>query len=404
MKILVANLGSTSLKYRLFEFEGERTELLHRGGFERVSDYASAIDDCLKDLGEAGVLVSEEDLAAVAFKTIMAKDRSGCVLVDDDVLAAMEACNYIAPAHNPPYVEGIRIFSRKMPGTPMIALFETAFYQWIPEATRRYAVPEDWYELGVRRFGFHGASHKFIAERSAELLERLDVAERAKSLYSGNGPAPPPSGAPPLRVISCHLGGSSSVTGLLDGVAIGNSFGTSPQSGLPQNNRSGDLDPFALLHVMREKNLSVEEAERVLSTESGLNALSGGYNDLRDIKEKADAGDACAATAIDVYIAQIRHWIGAFHLSLNGIDALVFTAGIGENNPWLREKVCAGLDQLGIALDPPANEAAIATEKVISTGDSRVTVIVIPTNEEAVVAREARRLLVRENLPAGRKN
>ncbi len=391
MKILVANLGSTSLKYRLFEFSGERATPLHKGGFERVTDYAAAIDDCLADLRDSGALSGEGDLAAVAFKTIMAENLSGCVRVDDKVLRAMEACNRIAPAHNPPYVEGIRVFSEKMPGTPMIALFETAFYQWVPEAATRYAVPESWFELGVRRNGFHGASHKFIAERSAELLGREDVAERARTLYARKEPQA--ANAPSLRVISCHLGGSSSVTGLLDGVAVGNSFGTSPQSGLPQNNRSGDLDPFALLHVMREKRLSVEETENVLSKESGLKALSGGHNDLRDIKAEADKGNAAAQRAIDVYIAQIRHWIGAFHLELNGLDALVFTAGIGENNPWLRAKVCDRLDRLGLVLDTDANAAAGPDEAVISAPEAPVDVMIIPTNEELVVAREARRLL-----------
>ncbi len=391
MKILVANLGSTSLKYRLFEFYGEKATPLHKGGFERVTDYAAAIDDCLADLRDSGVLSGEGDLAAVAFKTIMAKDLSGCVRVDDKVLQAMEACNRIAPAHNPPYVEGIRVFSEKMPGTPMIALFETAFYQWVPEAATRYAVPEAWYQLGVRRNGFHGASHKFIAERSAELLDREDLAERARTLYASKEPQA--AKTPSLRVISCHLGGSSSVTGLRDGVAVGNSFGTSPQSGLPQNNRSGDLDPFALLHAMRELGLSVEETENVLSKESGLKALSGGHNDLRDIKAEADKGNAAARRAIEVYVTQIRHWIGAFHLELNGLDALVFTAGIGENNPWLRDKVCRDLDGLGIELDPSANDKAGPEEAIISAPDSPVKVMIIPTNEELVVAREACRLL-----------
>ncbi len=391
MKILVANLGSTSLKYRLFDFSGENPELLRRGGYERVTDYSAVIDDCLKDLREAGALRSDSDLDAVAFKTIMAKGVSGCVRIDETVLGAMEAWSRIAPAHNPPYVEGIRVFSRKMPKTPLVALFETAFYQWVPEAEARYAVPDDWYRLGVRRWGFHGASHKFIAERSAELLGRPDVAERTRTLYSGDKPGP--VDGPTLRVISCHLGGSSSVTGLRNGVAIGNSFGTSPQSGLPQNNRSGDLDPFALLHVMREKKLSVEETERVLSTESGLKALSGGDNDLRDIKTRADTGDAPAQTAIDVLVAQIRHWIGAFYLNLNGLDGLVFTAGIGENNPWLRRRICTGLDELGIVLDPSANEANLAAEGVVSAPETPVSIMIIPTNEELVVAREAHRLL-----------
>lgn len=365
--------------------------MLARGGYERVTDYSAAIDQCLAELKEGGWVQDSGDLAAVAFKTIMARGRTGCVRVDDGVLAAMEACNRMAPAHNPPYVEGIRAFSGRLPGVPMIALFETAFYQWIPDGARHYAVPEDWADAGVVRQGFHGASHKFIAERSAELLGRPDVAERVRGLYTT--PIPAPTGKAPLRVISCHLGGSSSVTGLLDGVAIGNSFGTTPQSGLPQNNRSGDLDPFALLHIMREKDLSIDQTEGILSSESGLKALSGGYNDIRDIEEQAGAGDAKAQRAIDVYVSHIRHWIGSFYLALNGIDALVFTAGIGENDSAIRAAVCRELDQLGIVLDPAANDSLRAREGRISAAETKTQIVVIPTNEEIVVAREAHRLL-----------
>lgn len=392
MNVLVANIGSTSLKYRLFQFEGERTTLLARGGYERVTDYAAAIDRCLTDLKDGGHIGDFNEISAVGFKTILARNCSGCFLVDDELIEAMEACSRIAPAHNPPYIQGIRAFAEKMPGVPLVALFETAFYQWVPDGAKRYAVPEDWHDAGVVRNGFHGASHKFIAERSAELLRRDDIAGRVRDLYVRPRETDPSK--PPFRVISCHLGGSSSITGLLDGIAIGNSFGTSAQSGLPQNNRSGDLDPFALLHIMRVKNLSIEQAEKILSRESGLQALSGGFNDLRDIKQRANAGDARAQTAIAVFVHQIRHWIGAFHLALNGIDALVFTGGIGENNPWIREAICLQLDQLGIVLDPVANGEIGAKEGEIGAADAKVKVLVIPANEEIVVARETRRLLL----------
>jgi acetate kinase len=391
VKILVANLGSTSLKWRLFDFSEGQERLLHKGGFERVADYPKAIGDCLEQLKSLGHIQSEQDLAAVGFKTIMARGVNGCVRLDESVVKAMEAFNGIAPAHNPPYITGIRLFAQRMPAVPLVGLFETAFYQWAPPASARYAVPEQWYELGVRRWGFHGASHKFIAERSAELLGRKDVAERARQLYVDGGASP--VSRPDLRVISCHLGGSSSITGILNGVAIGTSMGLSPQSGLPQNNRVGDLDSFVLPFLMRTTGLTLDEAEKLMCKESGLKALSGGYNDIRDIQEQAAKGNARAQTAVDVFVHQARHWIGSLLLQLNGADALVFTAGIGENDLRVRRAVCANLDQLGLVLDETLNQEVRAKEAVISAPQSRIKVMVIPTNEELVVAREVKRFL-----------
>ncbi len=393
MKILVANLGSTSLKYRLFDFSDGQERMLTRGGFERVTDYAGAIESCLADLKKGGWIQSESELAAVGFKPILARGITGCVRFDPQVIQAMEQCNAIAPAHNPPYVNGVRLFAQRMPETPLVGLFETAFYQWAPAAAMRYAVPEAWHELGVRRWGYHGASHKFIAERSAELLDRPDVARRAQQLYVDGGQSP--VSKPHLRVISCHLGGSSSVTGIFDGVAIGNSLGMSPQSGLPHNNRVGDLDAFALPLILRSTGMTLEEAERLMCKESGLKALSGGYNDVRDIVSQAAQGNARAQLAIDLLAHQTRHWIGSFYLQLNGIDALVFTAGIAENNAEIREAICRNLDQLGIVLDTAANNRARAQEAILSTPDSRVKVMMIPTNEELVIAREVRRFLLK---------
>jgi len=350
VKILVANLGSTSLKYRLYDFSGDQEKLLARGGIERVTDHAQEIESCLGELERGGWIRDENDLAAVGFKTIMARGVNGCVRLDEKVVRAMEDCNEIAPAHNPPYITGIRLFAKRMPKVPLIGLFETAFYQWAPEASTHYAVPEAWHRAGVRRWGFHGASHKFIAERSAEMLCREDVARRTRNLYLDGGASPVRE--PALRVMSCHLGGSSSVTGILNGVAIGNSMGLSPQSGLPQNNRAGDLDSFALPFVMRTTGLPLEEAQRQLWTESGLKALSGGYNDIRDILAQAAQGNARAQLAIDVFVDSARHWIGAYYLQLNGIDALVFTAGIGENCSELREAICRNRASKSLSFPP----------------------------------------------------
>ncbi len=391
MKILVANIGSTSLKWRLFDFSSSPERLLHKGGFERVTDYHRAIEDCLAELKKANAIRDESELNAIGFKTIIAKDITGCVRLDERVLQAMTDYNGLAPAHNPPYIKGIKLFAERVPQVPLIGLFETAFHQFAPEATQRYAVPDAWVKIGVRRWGFHGASHKFIAERSAELLCRPDVAERARQLYV-RGHDVKISGAP-LRVISCHLGGSSSVTGILNGASIGTSMGLSPQSGLPQNNRVGDLDSEALPYVVKTLGISVEEAQKQLTTRSGLLGLSGVSNDVRDIKAAADKGDANAKLALDVFVASTRHWVGAYFLELNGADALVFTAGTGENNAWTRAAICANLSNLGIKLDPEKNNTTRATEAIISAPDSAVKIFVIPANEELVVAREAKRFL-----------
>jgi acetate kinase len=397
MNILVANLGSTSFKFRLFRFDGAGEALpLAKGGYERVDDYGKAIDDCLAELEAAGHVRSPADVHGVGFKTVLGKDLTGCVPADERVIAALEGFRELAPAHNPPYAAGIRRFREKLPGVPLVALFETAFYQWVPEAAGRYAVPEAWHRAGVRRYGFHGASHKFVAERSAELLGRTDVAERVRMLYQ-NGPEALPAGRPALRVISCHLGGSSSVTGIRDGVALGTSMGLSPQSGLPQNNRVGDLDSAAVPFVMKTLGLGLPEVERQMTKESGLAGLSGVNNDFRDISAAARQGNARAQLALDVFVHSARHWIGAFHLQLNGCDALVFTAGIGENNPDLRAAICAQLDQLGIGIDSAKNAARRGGEGEISAAGSRVKVYVIPANEELVVARETRRCIAALN-------
>ncbi len=391
MNILVANLGSTSFKFRLFRFDGAgAATLLAKGGYERVTDYGKAIDDCLAELQTGGHVRTSADLHGVGFKTVLGRNLTGCVRADARVIAALDGFKEIAPAHNPPYALGIQRFQEKLPGVPLVALFETAFYQWVPEAASRYAVPQAWYEAGVRRYGFHGASHKFAAERSAELLGRPDIAERVRQLYQA-GPTAVAAGQKPLRVISCHLGGSSSVTGIRDGVAIGTSMGLSPQSGLPQNNRVGDLDSAVVPFVMKTLGLSLAEVERQMTKEGGLLGLSGVGNDLRDVRAAAQQGNARAQLALDVFVQSARHWIGAFLVELGGCDALVFTAGIGENNPDLRAAICADLADLGLELDPAKNGALRGAEGEISAASSRTKVFVIPANEELVVARETLR-------------
>jgi acetate kinase len=390
MKVLVANLGSTSYKYRLFAFDAAgRDTLLAKGGYERVTDHGVAIADSLSVLIAGGHLRDGDDLDAVGFKTVLGRDLSGCVPADEAALAALDGMAAIAPAHNPAYANGIRQFG-KLTRARLVALFETSFYQWVSPASARYAVPRSWHAAGIRRYGFHGASHKFIAERVAELMGRDDVAARVRALYQ-QGPGAEP--ARPLRVVSCHLGGSSSVTGIRSGVAIGCSLGLSPQSGLPHNNRVGDLDVMAVPLAMHELGISHQQAYAQLTKEGGLLGISGVSNDLRDIETAAQAGNADAQLALDHLVHSVRHWLGAFMAELGGIDALVFTAGIGENQAWVRAQVCAGLEGFGVVIDPAKNAAHSGGEADLATVDARCRIWVIPTNEELVVARETRRLI-----------
>ena len=385
----MANLGSTSFKYRLIDMGDVDAAELASGGYERVSDYTECIEDMLNNLIGEGHLQSGEDIDAIGFKTVLGKDLSGCVEADEQVLDALNGFKEVAPAHNPAYAEGIRCFREKLPGVKRVALFETAFFQWVTPGASTYALPKTWRELGIQRFGFHGASHKFIAERSAELLGNNHVADRVRRLYA-DGPGEY-DGAP-LRVISCHLGGSSSVVGINNGVAMGSSMGFSPQSGLPQNNRVGDLDSMAIPYVSKMLGLSVEEAEQQLTKESGLLGLSGVSNDVRDISDSAESGNSNAQLAMDVLVDSIRHWAGSFFFRMGGAEAIIFTAGIGENRTEIRAGVCAGLESLGIRIDPEANARMTrGAEGFISPPDSAIKVLVIPANEELVVAREVYR-------------
>jgi len=316
------------------------------------------------------VLVDAAEVAAIGFKAVHARNLTGVHLVDETVLAAMEAFADVAPAHNPPYTKAMRMLRARFPRLPLVAAFETGFHRTIPEARQRYAIPDAWAtELGVRRWGFHGASHRYIAGRMSEILCRSDI-----------------------KLISCHLGGSSSLSAIKNGESVGCSLGMSPQSGLPHNNRVGDFDVFALPVIMRATGKSLDEVLSILANQSGLEGLSGAGRDLRDIEAAAAAGDPKAGLAIDVFVAAIRHFLGALLLELDGADAIVFTGGIGENSALIRSGVCRDLGWFGIALDP-VNNAAGPAERLVSAANSRVQVWTVPTNEEIVVARQSVQLL-----------
>jgi acetate kinase len=375
MKILIANIGSTSFKYRLLDMPGEA--MLAQGRVERIGrpggdcpDYDTAIERCLADVvGPGRPVGSLADLAGVGFKAVHAGPLGGARLVDEAVLAAMEEFAFVAPAHNPPYVAAMRAFRRSAPRLPLVALFETAFFDALDEATTTYAIPRAWTEMGVRRYGFHGASHRAASERAQAVLGRTD-----------------------LRHVSCHLGGSSSIAAIRAGTAVDTSFGLSPQSGLPQNNRVGDLDAFATLYVMKKLGLSPDEMARRLASEAGLAGIAGGSGDVRDLEAAAEAGDRHARLALDVFVQAVRHYVGAFLVKLGGVDVLTFSGGIGENSPGVRAAVCAGLDGLGLSLDPERNAAAKG-EGRLSPDGACVSILLIPADEERIVARAVARVV-----------
>ncbi len=388
-RILIANVGSTSYKYTLFDAsaDGSLNELI-RGGMDRVSDYETAIKQSLEDLKTKGF--AQEEIDAVAFKTVLGKNLSGLREADDDVLKALEDMSFVAPAHNPPYAAAIRAFGRVLPLAKKVVLFETSFYQWADKAWKRYAVPQAWDEIGIRRNGFHGASHKFAAERAAELCGNAQAAESAKNLYVNNAPAKLEK---PFRLINCHLGGSSSVCGILNGAAIGASMGFTPQSGLPQNNRVGDLDSMAIPYAMATLNISAEEAMRQLSKEGGLLGISGVSNDMRDLAKAASEGNENAKLAIDVLVHSTRSYIGQFMVLLGGVDAISFSGGIAENNPWLRKAILENLKEFGLEIDDARNDEAVKKDAIISSENSKIKAVVVMANEELVIVREAAKYL-----------
>jgi acetate kinase len=395
MKILVCNVGSTSLKYQVFEMPGER-QLAH-GGMERIGshtahfrhraaskpevsdaepllDQRAAIQRMISLLCDArvGALADLRELNGIGFKVVGARGVSGAALLDDQVLAAMEEYVPLLPAHNPPYIAAVRLFRDLLPGVPLVGLFETAFHDGMPPRAYLYSVPYEWYErYGVRRFGYHGASFRYIAGRVPKLLGRSPDT---------------------LRLVACHLGGSSSVCAILGGRSVDTSMGMSAQAGIPMANRCGDVDPFVLPYVMDRAGLSTEEIRRVLVTNGGLLGISGVSGDMRDLELAAAKGEARARLALEVFAYAVKKYIGAYAAAMGGLDVIAFAGGIGENGIEMRREICRGLEFLGVELDEHRNQVRKA-EAIISKEGARVAVLVVPTNEEIVVARETARII-----------
>jgi acetate kinase len=366
MLVLVANLGSTSFKYKLLDMEQEG-EVVAKGAYERIGqegspyqNHGDVIDVILKELP------AKPD--AIGFKAVHGGPISGAVRVTESVIKTMEEFADVAPAHNPPYIAAMKAFAMKMPGCPQVAAFETAFHQTIPMARQVYAIPHEWTEkLGIRRYGFHGASHRYIAMRAPELVQDA------------------------RRIISCHLGGSSSICAIENDKSVANSFGMTAQSGVPHCNRVGDFDAFAIQKLLKH-NLGIADIFKKLSKEGGMLGMSGISPDMRDIEKASHAGDPRAKLAIDAFVESVRHYIGAYLVVLGGCDCLTFTGGIGENGIAIREAICRNLEFAGIVIDPQKNQVR-SKEQKISKVESNVEIWTIPANEELVVAMQTESVL-----------
>lgn len=397
MKILVCNVGSTSLKYRLFDM-GARETTLAEGKQERVGtqagiwthqnageppekqtlpipDYATGILLMQRALLEAtpgspAALASMEEFDCVAFKVVHAKDVTGVQLLDERVLAAMAAFNTVAPSHNPPYIAAIRQFQQALPHTPLVGSFETGFHAGMPPEAYLYSIPiEISRKYAIRRYGFHGASHEYVSTRAAQLIGRTD-----------------------FRLISCHLGGSGSLSAVVNGRSIDTNLGLSLQCGIMHNNRCGDIDPYLPIYLMKDFGYTIEQIETMLNRQSGMLGMSGVSNDLRDVEQAARAGNEDAKNAVESYCYNIKKQIGAYAAAMGGVDAIAFAGGIGENSALVRRKALAGLAFLGVSLDEAKNETAAPDCELTGEG-GRARIFVIATNEEIVVARKAKAFL-----------
>jgi len=389
MRVLVANVGSTSFKYKLY-FDGN---VVASGRLERIGeavspqqhtlgdqteekdtslpDYTTAVQSVLNRLTDT-LLDSIDELDAVGFKTVHIRGEAGTLELTEDVLERMADYNDLAPAHNPPYIEAIQIFRTLVPSLKLIGLFEPAFHTTIPDYAYIYGLPYSWYQkYGVRKYGFHGASHRYVSERVPELM----------------------GSSQDLKIVSCHLGGSSSLCAIDAGRSIDTTMGFSPQEGVINGTRNGSIDAFIIPHIMDKEGLSTDQIRKILNSESGLLGISGVSGDVRDLQEAADDGNDRARLAIEAYCYSVRKEIGAMTAALNGIDALAFTGGIGERSASVRTKVCEGLGYLGIGIDHARNMDGEA-EREISAETSQANVFVVTADEEAIVARSVTEYLL----------
>ncbi len=398
--VLVINCGSSSLKYQLLDMQQER--LLAKGLIERIGlemgrhiykpadgedhraelpvpDHARAIELVITALTDArrGVLGSMEEIAAVGHRVVHAGEKyAGSVIIDADVVAALEECIPLAPLHNPPNIVGIKAAQQVLPGVPQVGVFDTAFHQTMADSAYVYPLPYEYYQkFGVRRYGFHGTSHRYVTLRGAELLGRAPNT---------------------CNFITCHLGNGASVCAVQNGRSVDTSMGLTPLEGLVMGTRCGDIDPAIVGFLAKKLEVSLDEVDRILNKESGIYGITGISSDLRDVEREYAAGNERARLGLEVYCYHIRKYIGAYAVALGHVDAIIFTAGVGENGSMIRQWACRGLEILGAELDPFENGVR-HDEAVISKPTSRVKIMVVPTNEELMIARDTRDLVLTAN-------
>ncbi|WP_026771071.1 acetate kinase [Sediminibacillus sp. JSM 1682029] len=391
-KILAINAGSSSLKFQLIEMPEETViakGLVERIGIENsvftleaagekdetttdIPDHEQAVKMLLDKLTASGVIQSLDEIEGVGHRVVHGGERfSDSVKITDEVIREIEEVSDLAPLHNPANLTGIRAFREILPEVPAVAVFDTAFHQTMPEQSYLYSLPYEYYEkYGIRKYGFHGTSHKYVSQRAAELLG-LPLEQ--------------------LRLISCHLGNGASIAAIENGKSIDTSMGFTPLAGVTMGTRSGNIDPALIPYIMDKTGKTANEVMTVLNKESGMLALSGFSSDLRDITERADDKDERAELALEVFAERIHKYLGSYAARMHGVDAIIFTAGVGENSTEIRERVLKGLEFMGVYWDPSLNNIR-GKEAFINYPHSPVKVIVIPTNEEVMIARDTVRL------------
>ncbi|SHI90043.1 acetate/propionate family kinase [Thermoclostridium caenicola] len=398
MNILVINAGSSSLKYQLIDMNGEK--VLAKGLCDRIGLSGSVIKhkthdgraiekeivmsnhlDAIKQLiavltdEQVGVIKSLDEINAVGHRVVHGGEKFfSSVVINDEVLKTIEECEELAPLHNPPNVTGIKACTEIMKGVPQVAVFDTAFHQTMPKKAYIYALPYEYYEkYKLRKYGFHGTSHKYVSERAAVLLNKP---------YDQ------------LKIVTCHLGNGSSITAVDCGKSVETSMGFTPLDGLAMGTRCGTIDPAAVTFLMNKEKLTTEQMDEIMNKKSGVYGISGVSSDFRDLDDAVEKGNERAELALQIFAYQVKKYIGAYACAMGGLDAVVFTAGIGENNPGIRQRICSNLEFLGIKIDPEKNKIRGA-EIDISAEGAKVRTLVIPTNEELAIAKETIRLIGR---------